>query len=100
MAAVFFWFMTDKLDGDPLRTWIYALRSMVAAKRTIKNYVEKMRTVCRTVFTLAGQRNPGAFENLIDADLLGKFDAFWDYFTAIINNRIYPNVFTQSTIDR
>ena len=68
-------------------------------KRTIRSYVDKMRMVCQTVFMLAGQRYPGVFENLMDADLLGKFDAFRDVFVTMVNERTFPKLFLGSTID-
>ena len=102
LAALSFWLMTDVVNDERLMIWLFNLRRHGCSedcKRTIKSYIDKMRMVCRTVLTMAGARNPGIFERLIDANLISHYDEFWDDLIKMFEDRMFPNVFLSSTLD-
>ena len=102
LVALSFWLMTDKVNDERLMVWLFNLRRHGCSedcKRTIKSYIDKMRMVCRTVLTMAGARNPGIFERLIDANLISHYDVFWDDLVKMFEDRKFPNVFLSSTLD-
>ena len=93
LAVLSFWFTIDRIDDQRFRVWVYALRRNGCkedCKRTSRNYIDKMRMVCRSVFSMSGPPNVGVLEDLIDADVLGKSDAFWEEFS---------NVYISKSID-
>ena len=102
LPALSFWLMTGEVNDERLMVWIFNLRRHACSedcKRTIQAYVNKMRMICRTVLMMAGPTNPGIFEKLIDANLLTSYDAFWDELVKMFEERKFPNVYLNSTLD-
>ena len=102
LPALLFWLMTGEVTDERLMVWLFNLRRHACSedcRRTIQAYVNKMRMVCRTVLMMAGTSNPGVFEKLIDANLLSSYDTFWDDLVKMFEERKFPNVFLNSTLD-
>ena len=60
LAGLTFWCMAGGTDGERFRTWVYALRRHGCKEdcnRTLKNYIDKMFTVCKAVFVMSSNPN-------------------------------------------